>query len=35
MNLIKKRPFISVCVCCGGGGVLDKVVNLFYLPFYI
>ena len=41
MNLFKKRPLMSVCVCWeevmrgGGGEVVDKVVNLFYRPFYI
>ena len=42
MNLFKNelRPFMSVCVCWGGGGGEgggdgDKVVNFFYLPFYI
>ena len=42
MNLFKKRPLMSVCVCWeevmrggGGGAVVDKVVNLFYRPFYI
>ena len=39
MKLFKNelRPFMSVCVCWGGGGGGDgdKVVNFFYLPFYI